>query len=111
MLFMSIINIQTFYSTERSQTFNSFMLTYSLCVCYNLTHSAEPDHPLLRSETAQGTCQVMCFHPWSDVTLPLMSISEIRAVIDKWAEINVDLGNKYNWVQVNFERLNCVTCK
>ncbi|ETE58527.1 hypothetical protein L345_15751 [Ophiophagus hannah] len=33
----------------------------------------------------------MCFHPWTDLTLPLMSLAEIRKVIDKWAEIAVDL--------------------
>lgn len=42
----------------------------------------------------------MCFHPRSDLTLPLMSQSEVREVIDKWAEINTDLGKKYTWVQV-----------
>jgi galactose-1-phosphate uridylyltransferase len=40
------------------------------------------------------------FHPHSDVTLPIMSHKEVRNVIDKWTEINVDLGKKYNWVQV-----------
>ena len=44
----------------------------------------------------------MCFHPWSDVTLPLMAPEEIRAVIDKWADIITDLGAKYRWVQVSF---------
>ncbi|KAG8131342.1 hypothetical protein E2320_017891 [Naja naja] len=36
--------------------------------------------------------KVMCFHPWTDLTLPLMSLAEIRRVIDKWAEIAVELG-------------------
>lgn len=31
-----------------------------------------------------------------------MSQSEVREVIDKWAEINTDLGKKYTWVQVRF---------
>ncbi|XP_007443979.1 galactose-1-phosphate uridylyltransferase isoform X2 [Python bivittatus] len=42
----------------------------------------------------------MCFHPWSDLTLPLMSLAEIRRVIDKWAEILVELGASYSWVQI-----------
>lgn len=42
----------------------------------------------------------MCFHPWSDVTLPLMSIPEIRAVIDAWASVTEELGAQYPWVQV-----------
>lgn len=44
--------------------------------------------------------KVMCFHPWSDLTLPLMSLAEIRAVIDKWAELAAELGASYSWVQV-----------
>lgn len=66
--------------------------------------AAESEDPLFRSAEAKGTCKVMCFHPWSDVTLPLMKVTEIRAVIDKWAEINVDLGQKYNWVQVKYSK-------
>uniref|UniRef100_A0A8C4WCB6 Galactose-1-phosphate uridylyltransferase n=1 Tax=Gopherus evgoodei TaxID=1825980 RepID=A0A8C4WCB6_9SAUR len=63
----------------------------------------EPDacnHPLFRAASARGVCKVMCFHPWSDLTLPLMSLAEIRAVIDKWAELAVELGASYPWVQI-----------
>ncbi|XP_009992093.1 PREDICTED: galactose-1-phosphate uridylyltransferase [Chaetura pelagica] len=42
----------------------------------------------------------MCFHPWSDLTLPLMSLTEIRAVIDTWAELAAELGSSYPWVQI-----------
>lgn len=68
---------------------------------------AESDDPLFRCTEAKGTCQVLCFHPWSDVTLSRMTILEIRRVIDKWAEINVDLGQKYCWVQI-FENRGAV---
>nr|XP_008116072.1 PREDICTED: galactose-1-phosphate uridylyltransferase isoform X1 [Anolis carolinensis] len=63
----------------------------------------EPDadgHPLLRAASARGVCKVMCFHPWSDLTLPLMSLAEIRNVVDKWTEIAVELGASYSWVQI-----------
>ncbi|XP_068781058.1 galactose-1-phosphate uridylyltransferase-like isoform X2 [Struthio camelus] len=42
----------------------------------------------------------MCFHPWSDLTLPLMSPAEIRAVVDEWAELAAELGATYPWVQI-----------
>ncbi|XP_019373602.1 PREDICTED: galactose-1-phosphate uridylyltransferase isoform X1 [Gavialis gangeticus] len=75
------------------------------------------DHPLFQSASAQGVwapehwvcshrtsppspSKVMCFHPWSDMTLPLMALPEIRAVIDKWAELAVELGATYPWVQI-----------
>lgn len=48
--------------------------------------------------------KVMCFHPWSDITLPLMQPAEIRKVIDKWADLTVELGAAYAWVQVSASR-------
>ncbi|MGH0154386.1 UNVERIFIED_CONTAM: hypothetical protein FKN15_026595 [Acipenser sinensis] len=59
------------------------------------------DHSLFQTKAAKGVCKVMCFHPWSDITLPLMQVSEIKNVIDKWAELLVDLGATYPWVQVS----------
>jgi len=38
---------------------------------------------LFRFQPAAGTCRVMCFHPRSDRTLPLMAVSEIVDVIDR----------------------------
>ena len=58
------------------------------------------DGEFLRCEAAWGKCQVMCFHPHSNVTLPLMSHDEIRLVVDEWAKLSRELGSKYNWVQV-----------
>ena len=55
---------------------------------------------LLCCEAASGKCQVMCFHPQSNVTLPLMSHSEIRLVIDEWARLSTELSTNYKWVQV-----------
>ncbi|XP_061172065.1 galactose-1-phosphate uridylyltransferase-like isoform X2 [Saccostrea echinata] len=66
--------------------------------------------PLFQSSPAYGTCQVMCFHPRSNLTLPLMSQSEVREVIDKWAEINTDLGKKYTWVQIFENKGNIMGC-
>ncbi|XP_058551024.1 galactose-1-phosphate uridylyltransferase isoform X3 [Neofelis nebulosa] len=58
------------------------------------------DHPLFQAEAARGVCKVMCFHPWSDVTLPLMSVPEIRTVVDAWASVTEELGAQYPWVQI-----------
>uniref|UniRef100_A0A131X9V2 Galactose-1-phosphate uridylyltransferase n=1 Tax=Hyalomma excavatum TaxID=257692 RepID=A0A131X9V2_9ACAR len=55
---------------------------------------------LFRMAEARGTCQVMCFHPCSNVTLPLMSQSEVETVIDEWALQTEHLGKTYTWVQV-----------
>lgn len=55
---------------------------------------------LFKLKPVSGTCKVMCFHPYSDLTLPLMSIDAIVKVINKWIEILIDLSPKYEWVQI-----------
>lgn len=42
----------------------------------------------------------MCFHPRSDLTLPLIELPEIRRVVDEWANQISELGRTYQWVQV-----------
>lgn len=39
------------------------------------------DDPLFQSLPARGTCRVLCFHPDSKVTIPLMTENEIKNVI------------------------------
>ena len=55
---------------------------------------------LLREEPASGECRVMCFSPRHDLTLPEMSLQDIRAVVGVWEEQFTELGEKYRWVQV-----------
>jgi UDPglucose--hexose-1-phosphate uridylyltransferase len=64
-------------------------------------------HPLLRAESESGTCRVLCFSPRHDLTLPEMSLAEIRAVVDVWAAQTAELGARYRWVQV-FENKGAV---
>jgi len=58
------------------------------------------DHPLLRYETEQGTCRVVCFSPRHDLTLPEMALPDVRRVIDVWAGQVAELGAQYRWVQI-----------
>jgi UDPglucose--hexose-1-phosphate uridylyltransferase len=57
-------------------------------------------HPMLATEEAFGTCRVICFSPRHDLTLPEMTIAEIKGVIDAWAEQTEELGRQYRWIQV-----------
>ncbi|XP_063544983.1 probable galactose-1-phosphate uridylyltransferase [Cydia strobilella] len=59
-----------------------------------------PEHPLFQAKQARGTCRVMCFHPDSTTTIPLMSVEEIVAVIQEWKNQTAELGRKYTWVQI-----------
>lgn len=45
------------------------------------------DDPLFQTGPANGTCRVMCFHPKSNKTLPVMCPKDIRTVIDQYVEI------------------------
>eukprot|EP00111_Clytia_hemisphaerica_P023093 TCONS_00067936-protein len=60
----------------------------------------ENDSDLLQSKRAEGTCRVMCFHPYSDLSLPLMSTVEIQAVITEWINQYTELSKTYQWVQI-----------
>ncbi len=57
-------------------------------------------HPLLRTEPQKGACRVICFSPRHDLTLPEMTLENIRKVVDLWAEQTAELGQSYQWVQV-----------
>jgi UDPglucose--hexose-1-phosphate uridylyltransferase len=59
-----------------------------------------PTHPLLRAQAQRGECRVICFSPRHDLTLPVMSLPDIRRVVDLWASQTVELGQRYRWVQV-----------
>lgn len=60
----------------------------------------DSDDPLFQMKPGKGLCRVMCFHPKSNITVPLMSIDEIKSVIDKWIEQFNELSKKYLWVQI-----------
>ncbi|KAG8328755.1 hypothetical protein J6590_102344, partial [Homalodisca vitripennis] len=60
----------------------------------------ESENDLFQMAAARGVCRVMCFHPKSNITLPLMSQMEIRAVIDKWVDETAELGKNHDWVQI-----------
>lgn len=56
--------------------------------------------PLFQSSVARGESRVICFSPDHSKTLPLLTESEIEAVIDVWkAQLN-ELGQQYQWVQI-----------
>jgi len=62
--------------------------------------AVEEDGPLFRSHTVRGRSRVMCFHPYGDLTLALMTAEEVHKVVDAWADETETLGREYQWVQV-----------
>jgi len=55
---------------------------------------------LFQEKPVKGTSKVICFSPRHDLTLPEMDVVDIRKVVDVWAEQTIELGQKYQWVQV-----------
>ena len=66
----------------------------------NVPEAGPASHPLFRCEAVRGTSRVICFSPRHDLTLPEMSIDEIRAVIELWSDQITELGKQYRWVQI-----------
>jgi len=60
----------------------------------------QDEDELLQCKTALGKCFVMCFHPYSNLSLPLMTLTEIQAVISEWIKQFDELKKKYKWIQV-----------
>jgi len=52
----------------------------------DLSSSQSEESGLLLARTESGICRVVCFSPRHDLTIPRMSIAEIRKVIDEWNE-------------------------
>jgi UDPglucose--hexose-1-phosphate uridylyltransferase len=55
---------------------------------------------LFKMIPVKGSCKVMCFHPYSDLTLATMNVDGIVKVIEKWIDLLNELGPKYDWVQI-----------
>ena len=71
--------------------------------------SLKPDNPIFRSDPVSGICRVVCFSPRHDLTLPELSLTEVKAVIDTWTRQTVELGGRgeIEYVQV-FENKGAV---
>jgi UDPglucose--hexose-1-phosphate uridylyltransferase len=62
--------------------------------------SAADHDPLLRAEASEGVCRVICFSPDHGKSLPLLTPEQLRAVVDVWADLTAELGQRFANVQV-----------
>lgn len=53
---------------------------------------------LLVARAEAGTCRVVCFSPRHDLTIPRMSLAEVRRVVDVWTEQFQEL-EKTGWIR------------
>lgn len=66
--------------------------------------------PLFRTAGASGTSRVICFSPDHARGLPLLSDTEIAAVVDCWCDQSADLGQRHANVQVFENRGEMMGC-
>lgn len=69
--------------------------------------SVGDDDDLFKAESVRGTARVICFSPDHSKTLPLLSVPEIRRVVDLWSSQYAELSQKYQYVQL-FENKGAV---
>ncbi len=55
---------------------------------------------LLKTQPVKGTARVICFSERHDLTLPEMSVLNIRRVVDLWSDQTSELGARYQWPAV-----------
>lgn len=79
---------------------STYVFTNDFAAILPDTPMSGDERSLLRYQSVQGTCRVLCFSPRHDLTLARMCPDDIRVVIDLWAEQVVELGETYRWVQV-----------
>ncbi|GAB4517936.1 MAG: galactose-1-phosphate uridylyltransferase [Anaerolineae bacterium] len=86
---------------QNPQYENTFVFTNDFAALLaDVPPAPESDNPLFRTDGVAGTCRVICFSPRHDLTLPEMTVPDIRTVVDLWADQTAELGQTYAWVQV-----------
>ena len=55
---------------------------------------------LFRSESADGTCRVICFSGRHDLTLAELEHEPLLQVVDLWMAQMAELSKRYRWVQI-----------
>ncbi len=64
--------------------------------------SVHSDDGLFQAKSESGICKVICFSPRHDLTIPEMEVSEIKKVVDLWAQEYKSIGENdfVNYVQI-----------
>lgn len=66
----------------------------------NDTPEGTSSDPLFQAQNVRGTARVMCFSDRHDLTLPQMSLPDLRNVVDVWADQVTELGALWDWVAI-----------
>jgi UDPglucose--hexose-1-phosphate uridylyltransferase len=78
----------------------TFVFTNDFAALRPDTATGRFEDGLLVAEAERGTCRVVCFSPRHDLTLARLGPTEVRRVVDLWADQTEELGASFRWVQV-----------
>jgi UDPglucose--hexose-1-phosphate uridylyltransferase len=88
-------------SGERNPAYGStFVFTNDFAALRPDASADRLESGLLLAEGEPGTSRVVCFSPRHDLSLGAMAPSDVRRVVDLWADQSAELGSRYPWVQV-----------
>lgn len=65
---------------------------------------------LFQALPVSGAARVICFSERHDLTLPELSVPDIRKVVNLWADQTQELGKTYQWVQVFENKGDAMGC-
>ncbi len=86
---------------ERNPKYDStFVFTNDFAALQPNSPTGEWSSGLLRAQGEAGTCRVVCFSPRHDLDLGTMTATQVRAVVDAWAEQTTALLATHAYVQV-----------
>ncbi|KAL4065407.1 HIT-like domain-containing protein [Scleroderma yunnanense] len=51
-------------------------------------------HPLLAAQSIQGACDVVCFHPRHDLSLPTLSLDDVVRIVEEWTRVYTRRGTQ-----------------
>lgn len=79
---------------------STFVFDNDFPALYEDVPSPNSDNFFFQMKSAKGRCRVICFHPNSNLTLPLMSLEEIKKVIQTWIDESIYLSDHHDWIQI-----------
>lgn len=80
---------------------STFVFTNDFAALSPDTPTQKPvNHDILKSDPVTGTCRVICFSPFHNLTLPEMPEEDILKVVQVWISQTNELLQLYKWVQV-----------
>ena len=79
---------------------STFVFTNDFAALRPDVEPATHEDGLLKWQTQEGTCRVICYSPRHDLRLSLMGPDELESVIDLWSTQATELGARYRWVQI-----------